>query len=105
MSNLPDNYDHAAFVAAYEGEAPTASQELRTLGAIAGLLKYFTGSDDRLDDDLHEAASDCAKAFDPSDEITELRREVDYSANPEAAVAWLTRAVILERAMRGRVTA
>jgi hypothetical protein len=33
MSNLPDDYDHAAFVAAYEGEAPVAS-----LGAAIGYL-------------------------------------------------------------------
>jgi hypothetical protein len=107
MSNLPDNYDHAAFVAAYEGEAPTASHELRTLGALAGLLTFFTGNDDALDQQLYDAANECATADDPSSEIIELLAEVDYSKHPEAAVTWLTGAVAAKRkaALRRAVAA
>lgn len=97
MSNFPDNYDHAAFVAAYEGEAPTASHELRTLGAIAGLIEYLTGNTEALDQELYDAANDCATAHDPADEIITLLAEVDYSKHPEAAVTWLTGAVAAKR--------
>ena len=65
-------------------DTPTASAEFRTLAALAGLLKHFTGNDDGICDELVDAARDCA-----GDDASELIREWDYSDTPQAALTYL----------------
>ncbi len=79
-------------------EPVTPSQHFRTIAAIAGLLKHFTGCDDELDEALQDAAKEavydhyaesCVSPEDPDSEAIDLRREWDYSDCPEAAVTYL----------------
>ena len=98
-----DDYAHAArlqerYERAEHAEQITPTQHFRTIAAIAGLLKHFTGCADQLDEDLHEAAKDavwehhaenCVSPEDPDSEANDLRREWDYSDCPQAAVTYL----------------
>jgi hypothetical protein len=71
---------------------PRVTADFRTLAALAGLLKHFTGDDEALSDELWEAARDCVGEDTRSDggcSVCDLLNEWDYSTTPQAAVTYL----------------
>lgn len=93
---LLDNAHAAALQARYERlhhvPAPRISTELRTLSALACLLRHFTGSDDGISDELWQAAEDCVGEQTRADggcDVRDAIAETRYD-DPAAAVTYLT---------------
>ena len=74
------------------GRQPVASVNLRTLSALACLLRHFTGSDDGVSQELHDAASDCVgdeTRADGGSDVADLIAEWRYD-DPRAALTYLS---------------
>lgn len=90
------DYTHAAALQArYErlhyAPVPRISTELRTLSALACLLRHFIGSDDGISDELWQAADDCVGEQTRADggcDVRDAIAEARYD-DPAAAATYL----------------